>query len=347
MRPPWPYRLPRAGRGDGVLRLRGGVLSRLLHAGGSAVVVHAWQPSPERVVLRAGAVDSACTGTLEQAIERMRFALGVDEDLSEFAREFRRHPVVGPGLRRRPTYRPKRRPWPWEALAWAVTEQLIESRRAAEIQRWVVRRWGARLEPGSSEAWDGPGRLRDVPTAASIASRAPAELAAYDLAPSRALALVRCAREVASGRADPGDPGGDRRLIRIPGIGPWTLQCLGLFGRGDPDSLPAGDLAFIKLVGALAGLGRRATVAEVEEFFAPYAPWRGLAGSFALVGNPGALAEGKHLPLAAWGDEGAASAQRASGSSSFVSSSSAARRRSVRPWSAKKPAKRTHSRGSM
>ena len=37
---------------------------------------------------------------------------------------------------------------------------------------------------------------------------------------------------------------------------------------------------YIKLVGQLAGLGRRATVEEVEEFFAPYEPFRGLAGSW-------------------------------------------------------------------
>ena len=59
---------------------------------------------------------------------------------------------------------------------------------------------------------------------------------------------------------------------------------LGLFGRGEPDSLPAGDLAYVKLVGSLAGLGRRATVEEVEEYFAPYAPFRGLAGGHGWTG---------------------------------------------------------------
>ena len=58
------------------------------------------------------------------------------------------------------------------------------------------------------------------------------------------------------------------------------MQCLGLFGRGDPDSLPAGDLMYLKLVGRLARLGRRATVEEVEEFYAPYAPFRGLAAAW-------------------------------------------------------------------
>jgi 3-methyladenine DNA glycosylase/8-oxoguanine DNA glycosylase len=300
VRPPWPYKLPARGRGDGVMRLRSGVLTRLLQVRGRSVVVHAWQPARDRVALRAvGAARGRAEGALEQAVERMRFALGVDEDLTEFARAFRGDPLIGEVIHHRPWLRPKRRPWPWEALAWAVTEQLIEASRAAEIQRRIVRRWGPKLLSAESSAWHGRGPLRDVPEAAVIAGRAPAELAAMDLAPSRAVTLIRCAREVAAGRADLDDPAADRRLIRIPGVGPWTLQVLGLAGRGDPDSLPAGDLAYIKLVGMLAGLGRRATVEEVEELFAPYEPFRGLAGGFALARWHGAVAAGPPLRLAA------------------------------------------------
>ena len=303
VRPPWPYRLPRSGRGDGVMRARAGVLTRLLQVGEHPIVVHAWQPASDRVAVRAidaGDADpESGQDPLEQAVGRVRFALGVDCDLSGFARAFRGDPLIGEVIHQRPWHRPKRRPWPWEALAWAVTEQLIEATRAKEIQRRLVRRWGRRLAPGEGSAWHGRGPLRDVPTAAVIAGRAPAELAAMDLAPSRALALIRCAREVAAGRADLDDPLADRRLARIPGIGPWTLQVLGLAGRGEADSLPAGDLAYIKLVGVLAGLGRRATVEEVEEYFAPYAPYRGLAGSFALARWHGAVAAGPPLRLAA------------------------------------------------
>jgi 3-methyladenine DNA glycosylase/8-oxoguanine DNA glycosylase len=102
------------------------------------------------------------------------------------------------------------------------------------------------------------------------------------LALRRAVALRAAAREIAAGRCDPADPAADRRLLRVPEIGPWTVQCLGFFGRGDPDSLPAGDLMYLKLVGRLARLGRRATVAEVEEFYAPYRPYRGLAAAWTL-----------------------------------------------------------------
>ena len=299
VRPAWTFRLGRSGR-DGVLRRRGPVLSRLLAVGSRRVVVHVWQPARDRVVLRAAAAERDCgREPLERAIDRMRFAIGVDEDLTEFARAFCRDPLIGAAIHHRPWHRPKRRPWPWEALAWAVTEQLIEARRAAEIQRRIVRRWGDRLAPSDAGVWRGPGPLRDVPDAELIAGRAPTELASMDLAPSRALALIHCAREVAAGRVDPGSRDDDRRLARISGIGPWTLQVLGLSGRGEPDSLPAGDLAYVTLVGVLAGLGRRATVEEVEEYFAPYAPFRGLAGSFALIRWHGAVAEAGPQRLAA------------------------------------------------
>lgn len=229
----------------------------------------------------------------------MRFALGVDDDYAEFFREFKRDPVIGPALRKRPWMRPRRRPWAWEALASAIAGQLIEASRAGEIERRIVRRWGRRLEPAVDSAWTGPGPLRDVPGPDLMAGRAPAELASMDLAPARALAMIRCAREVASGRADPGRPDDDRRLLTIREVGPWTVQCLGLNGRGDLDSLPAGDLAYVKLVGRLAGLGRRATVPEIEEYFAPYAPYRGLAGTFALTHYHLGVPAGPPLRLAA------------------------------------------------
>jgi 3-methyladenine DNA glycosylase/8-oxoguanine DNA glycosylase len=226
------------------------------------------------------------------AVERMRFVLGVDYDLGEFHRRFRRDPLIGPLIRRMPSFRPRRRVWPWEALAAAVVGQLIEAQRAVGIERRIVGRWGPRLGEGAAE-------LRDVPGAATIAGRAPAELESMDLSPNRALALWRVARAVAAGRCPIEDEVADRRLLAMPQIGPWTVQCLQLFGRGEMDALPAGDLGYIKLVGRLAGMGRRATVPEVEEFFAPYEPHRGLAGTFALAAYHGLVASGPPLRLAA------------------------------------------------
>jgi 3-methyladenine DNA glycosylase/8-oxoguanine DNA glycosylase len=204
----------------------------------------------------------------------MRFALGTDHDLSAFHRRFRWDELIGPVIRRRPWLRPRRRPEPFEALAWAVCEQLIESGRAAAIERRVVRRLGRRSPCG---------RLVAPPPAERLARCAPAELDACGLAPKRSIALVKAAREVASGRADLAqhEPAW-RRLLKIPNIGNWTIEMLAFAGQGRDDMLPALDVAYLKLVGVLAGLGRRATEDEVREFFAPYGEHAALAGIYAL-----------------------------------------------------------------
>ncbi len=273
--PPWPFRLSRASGMDGVLKVRGGVVHRLLHRDEDAVVVRVAQTARDRVLFGAQAPsrEAAAWG-----IERMRFALGVDDDLRPFHDRFRDDPLIGGAVRADPTVRLRRRPEPFEALAWAVTEQLIEFVRAAAIQRRLVTRLGRRCARTG---------LRDLPSPAVVAAQAPALLCSLDLAPKRALALRRVADEVASGRVDlhASDPApGWRRLRAIPEIGSWTLSLLALLGQGRYDALPAGDLAYLKLVGRLLTGDPRARVEEqqVRDFFAPYGEWVGLAGAYAL-----------------------------------------------------------------
>ena len=130
--------------------------------------------------------------------------------------------------------------------------------------------------------------LRDLPSAAQMAAQAPAQLEALDLSARRSLAMIRAAREVATGRVDLHDPDHERgwqRLRAIPTIGPWTLEIMALHGQGRMDAVPAGDLNLLKLVGRLHSGGNphaRATEDEVRAFFAPYAPWGGLAATYAI-----------------------------------------------------------------
>jgi 3-methyladenine DNA glycosylase/8-oxoguanine DNA glycosylase len=183
-------------------------------------------------------------------------------------------------VRANPGRRVAARPDPFEALVWAICEQLIEYERAAAIERRLVARMGRRC-PISG--------LRDCPAPRVLADQAPALLQSLDLSAGRALALVGVAREVATGRVDLAaaeHEAGWRRLRRIRGIGSWTVQMLALTGQSRLDQLPAGDLGYAKFVGRLQA-GHpwgRASEEEVEHFFAPYEPWRGLAGLHALCG---------------------------------------------------------------
>jgi 3-methyladenine DNA glycosylase/8-oxoguanine DNA glycosylase len=268
---------------DGLTRRRGNGLVRLLHVDGSPVVVAV-----------AGTVFAARAASEEAAragIARMRFATGIDDDVAEFHARFRDDPVIGRAVRARPWVRVRRNPDPWETLAWAITEQLIDMDRAVAIQKRMIGAFGRRFA-----GW------RDSPDAATIAAQAPAALEACGLAAKRALALRRAAREVAAGRVALARPasaadGGEAvpaaalaareradftRLLAIPEIGTWTVEMLALHGLGRLDVIPAGDLGYLKLIGRLTTGNPRAVAdeAEVRGFFAAYAPWAGLAGTY-------------------------------------------------------------------
>jgi 3-methyladenine DNA glycosylase/8-oxoguanine DNA glycosylase len=274
VRPRWIFRLP-GGTPDRVQRRRGSVLERLVHVDREPVVVRVAQPAPDEVLFGATA---ATRDAAEEGIVRMRFAVGVDDDLAPFHARFRSDPLIGASVRRRPWLRIRRRPDPFEALAWAITEQLIEFERAVGIQRRIVWRLGRHC-PATG--------LRDLPSAADMAGTAPALLQSFDLSAGRALSLRRAAREVARGRADLFAPDHERawrRLRAIPGIGSWTIEMLALHGQGRHDQVAAGDLNLIKLVGRLAtgSPHARATEEEVRALFAPYDGWAGLAAAHAL-----------------------------------------------------------------
>lgn len=297
VRPRSPFRLPGMTGGDRLVRKAGPGFERMLVIDGAPVLARV-RPAghgtyrfgaegidPARVTgPGAGRLVEADQDRLLEATARMRFALGIDLDLAPLRELYGDDPLLAPAITGHTPGRPQRRPDPWEALLWAITEQLIEYRRAAAIQRTMIRKWGLSLDcrprPAGRARWDD--FLHTVPSPEAIAGAAPAELESCDLSPRRAIAMIKVAREVASGRCSPADPDGDRRLLAISEIGPWTIACLGLRGRGDPDALLAGDLGQVKLVGYLTGLGRNAEIEEVEAYYERYRPWRGLVGEYLL-----------------------------------------------------------------
>lgn len=316
VRPRSPFRLPRLTGGDRLIRKSGAGFERLLIVSDSPVLTRV-RPSGAglfRFTAETVSPDSlsgpgqdclvaADEDSLLEAIDRIRFAIGIDLDLGPMRDLFGDDQLLAPAITGLDPGRPHRRPEPWEALLWAITEQLIEYRRAAAIQRRMIRKWGLRLEqPGRVDT------LATMPSPASIAGASPAELEGCGLSPRRAIATIKVAREVATGRTSLESPDDDRRLLAIPEIGPWTIACLGLRGRGDPDALLAGDLGQVKLVGYLNGLGRNAEIEEVEDFYERYRPWRGLAGEYLLAaqgrplhgpGNTARIRRGRSMPRAA------------------------------------------------
>jgi 3-methyladenine DNA glycosylase/8-oxoguanine DNA glycosylase len=278
VRPVWPSEAPRSAGPGGLLQIRDNVVTRAMPSG--AVAKAAWRG--EEVLLRAEAESAELA---EDALTRMRFVLALDDDLAPFHRAYARDPLLGRALRARPRLRVLRKPAPFEALMNAICEQLIDTQAAGNIVWALVHALGRRHPSG---AWMAP-----EPDALDN----PPALIRAGLAPTRARTLARVSRAVARGEIDPGSP--DRaRLEAIPGVGPWTLAHLDLFGRGIYDVPLQADVGMRNAYARMAGV-RTGSVTEDEfaEVLDRYRPWQGLAAMYIVsVGwrSGGRWAESPH-----------------------------------------------------
>lgn len=137
-------------------------------------------------------------------------------------------------------------PWPWDVAAGAVLQQRVRWRDAFSDFRRISLRWGVRV-----------GALTAFPPAARLAEVPPYHLEAMGIDGKRARALVGLARaEATHGFLQPGTPldAVRKRMLSLPGIGPWTTGLVLGFAFGDSDAVPVGDLHIPNLVcQALAG----------------------------------------------------------------------------------------------
>jgi 3-methyladenine DNA glycosylase/8-oxoguanine DNA glycosylase len=226
-------------------------------------VVHAWQRPDGAVVIRA---DS------EAAVERLRWVLAVDDDHSEFLQRFADDELLREPIRELRGLRPLRVPTVAGALLRALCGQLIESDRARDLERVIVRATSERL-----------GRYATPPTSATLASRAPADLRRLGLHARRAATLVRLcgSLDLERLRTLPQDAVA-ARLLRERGLGPWSFGVIALQGLGSYEHGLVGDLGLMKLVAALRG--RRAEADDTAELLQPYGEWAGIASVYLLAG---------------------------------------------------------------
>src|SRR4051794_22915049 len=254
VRPPWPSEPPRSAGPGGLLKIAGNLVRRAMVIDGELLLAEAaWRG--DDVHLRGD----------ERAIDKLRFVLALDDDLAPFHRAHRDDAVLGRAIRARPKLRVLRKPEPFEALAWAVIEQLIDTQRAGNIAWEFTRRHGFRHPSGAYAA----------PPRAAFANQAALE--ACGLAPTQARTLARVARS-------PIDPADRARLAALPGIGEWTLAHLELFGHGRYDVALAKDVGMRNAYARLAGVRTgNVTEAVFGVFLERFKPWQGLAAIYMVA----------------------------------------------------------------
>jgi 3-methyladenine DNA glycosylase/8-oxoguanine DNA glycosylase len=246
------------GRGDRTIRLARGeawvafrasgdpVTLRLVHRSPSTVEAMAWGPGAEAALASAPAL------------------IG-EEDRPEAL--VPRHAVLTEIQRRHAGLRLPASGRVFAALVPSILEQKVTGTEAFRAYAALLRRHG-------SEA-PGPGTLLLPPT--------PADLAALPYHAFHPLGVERRRADTirrAAARAEWLDDAADaaearRRLVSLPGIGPWTAAEVLRTAFGAPDAVSVGDYHVPNMVAwALAG-EPRADDARMLELLAPYAGQRG------------------------------------------------------------------------
>jgi 3-methyladenine DNA glycosylase/8-oxoguanine DNA glycosylase len=266
VRPAGPFSLAQSLRhaSDATRYQRDGTLTTTLRVGDRVELGSVSQLVDGRVVLRAES---------EEGFERLRFVVPIDADHSEFLRRFARDPLIGEATRACQGMRYLRLPTVAQSLLRAFCGQLIEARRARELEVGILRALSPRV---------GTTTLREPPTSATFARLAPARLRQLGLHARRAAALVRICRAIDVERLHTLTTEQAAAYIeRERGLGPWSAGVVCLEGLGRHERGLVGDLGLIKLMSRLRG--RWVEGHETAELLAPYGEWAGLASLYLIA----------------------------------------------------------------
>ncbi|WP_082383105.1 DNA-3-methyladenine glycosylase [Frigoribacterium sp. RIT-PI-h] len=204
-------------------------------------------------------------GTVDEARRVVRTWLDLDTDLDDVERGFADDPVLGPLVAARPGIRVTGNPDGFETAAMTVLGQQVSLAAARTFTGRLVAAYGDPV------AGAGPARF---PRAGRRASAGVDGLrAAVGVTNSRARTIHARAEVVADGLViapDVDHADARRRLLAVPGIGPWTVEYLAVRALGDRDAWPAGDLVLRRVMGGL-------TTKQAEAAGAAWSPWRAYA----------------------------------------------------------------------
>ena len=261
-----PYSLALSARttSDATRTFRDGLVTQALAVGDRIELARAWQSPSGTVTIRA---DS------DAAAERLRWLLALDDDHSPFLLSVRDDPMLGRAARELRGLRPVRVATVAQSLLRAFCGQLIEAKRARQLEQTIIRRLCRR----------GPENLHVAPATRDLAALAPSQLRALGLHARRGAALVRLCRSIDLERLhDRSTEAIVRELARERGLGPWSIGVVCLEGLGRWDHGLVGDLGLVKLLRAIRG--RPVDGWETAELLAPYGEFAGIASVYMLAG---------------------------------------------------------------
>jgi AraC family transcriptional regulator, regulatory protein of adaptative response / DNA-3-methyladenine glycosylase II len=206
---------------------------------------------------------------LAAAVSRCRALLDLDGDPLAVDAVLGADPLLAPLVRRRPGKRVAGAADGFEVALRAVLGQQVSVASARITAARLVQTFGAPLAQPDGAL------THAFPAAEALAGADPALL---PMPAARARSIRALATAVADGRLHLG-PGADReeiarRLLELPGIGPWTVSYIAMRALADTDAFPATDLGVLRGLAAIGGPSEARGAAAYAE---RWRPWRAYA----------------------------------------------------------------------
>ncbi|WP_262283912.1 DNA-3-methyladenine glycosylase 2 family protein [Micromonospora sp. MA102] len=222
---------------------------------------------------------------LAPAVARCRRLLDLDADPAAVDATLAADPTLAPAVAAEPGVRLPHAVDGFEMAVRAITTQQISLRSARTTLTHLL---AATTTPpvdhevdgevdlqNSGHPHDRPPRLRTFPTAEEVLGVGDT---AFRMPGARRETIRAVARAVAAGELDLA-PGGDReeavrRLVALPGVGPWTAGYVAMRALGDPDVLLPTDLGVRR---GAAALGQPDDPKILNAYADRWRPWRSYA----------------------------------------------------------------------
>lgn len=223
------------------------------------------------------AIDGPAGAGDQDMLERMvRRMLGLTQPVEAFEETYRTHPQLGWLIAAHPGLRVPLAATPFEALTWAIAGQQISVSAAVAARRKLIVAAGLRHSAG----------LWCYPDASRLAGLDETVLRAAGFSQTKAGSLLTLSRQVQAGllpleawTVELPVEHIREALLRVRGIGPWTVNYALLRGFGWLDGSLHGDAAVRRNLQALLGVPDKVTENETRDWLAGFTPWRALVAA--------------------------------------------------------------------
>jgi DNA-3-methyladenine glycosylase II len=241
-----------------------------------------WRPAGICLTESGGLVRAECFGSAPAAgVERqVRRMLSLDVDGRGWPKVAARDEVIANLQRMYPGFRPVLWASAYEAAAWSIISARISMRQAARVKNAMAKAVGATVSIHGEEfsVFPPPSTLAGLESFPGLFGRKVEYLNGL-----ARLALEGALHTDGLRRLPAEAP--MRRLLAIPGIGPFGAQLIWLRAVGDVEGVPSGERRLDRAVEQFYGPGT--TVAEMAKAWSPYTMWACVSLRRALGEGPG------------------------------------------------------------